>query len=112
MSAYTRVTNDNGQSFTVRVVYHGDAAHNGRRHAGHDPLVEFYDYRHRGAPFGPHGQYVASYYWSSLKGCWGSFSLHNGVPSWTVDQAAMADVRTFLLRTIMVYDWILKGVRR
>lgn len=107
------VTNRDGRSFFVRVVFKGDTYGRGDclTHDKSDPLIEFYDrtYAKRNdsvreeVSFGPRGQFVSRYYASTLadhdpdQG----LCLNGGVDAWKIDAAALAPVLT-MARTLAV----------
>lgn len=65
------VTNDSGRSFNVALVRKGDryGLDDCLTHEKDDPMVEFYDATYAGTKdFGPLGQFVSRYYWSTLTG--------------------------------------------
>lgn len=66
-------------------------------HDREDPLVEFYDltYANRRG-FGERGQFVSSYYASTLLASGGGIDLYGGEPAWQVSAEAMADVRAWV----------------
>ena len=92
------VTNDKGRKFGVRVVKKGDR--HGRNdcltHDKADPLIEFYDMSADPKKFGPRGQFVSSYYASTLAYMRDGtgLRLHGGVPEWEVDGATLRPVLT------------------
>lgn len=63
-----QIANDQGRSFTVRVVRRGDGygVNDQVVHPWSNPLVEFYDATYAGPVFGPRGQFVNRYYVDTL----------------------------------------------
>lgn len=115
-----------GKTFTVRLVRAGTTfGREGRRtwpdndHAAAradlgDALVEYYDAAYAGTDgFDPHGQFVSSYYASTLLERTApetGINLEGGVPSWSVDAAAQAHV-TDWLRTALGPDTVARLAR-
>ena len=90
-------TNDQGRTFTVRVVYKGELAGTSFKfaHEESEPCVEFYDTT---CPFTPFGQFVSAYYLSTLlqhRPLLGLI-LHGGVPEWVIDAATFDRIRDWL----------------
>jgi hypothetical protein len=56
-------------------------------------FVEFFDTRYPHTPF---GQFVSSYYPSSIQGCYNGLDLMGYEPSWKVSAEGMATVHTLL----------------
>lgn len=103
MSPTSNVTNDRGTSFLVRIVREGErhGLNDCLTHDKTDPLVEFYDLtfaNQRG--FGERGQFVSSYYASTLLERDGGICLHGGVAKWSIDDDTMIRVRAFVRTTI------------
>jgi hypothetical protein len=66
-----RVVNDAGRAFNVVLVRQGEAYgyNDCQIHDKADPMIEWYDATYEGADgFGPRGQFVARYCWSTLTG--------------------------------------------
>lgn len=100
------VTADNGVPF--RVVFLPDGVSQSRPAANKyltsaEPMVEFYDHRHIKG-FTPDGQFVSSYYASTLLGRdesdplggTGGIDLYGGERSWSVDADTMVKVRAWV----------------
>lgn len=61
-------------------------------HEDEEPVIEFYDARQDPAKFGDRGQFVSSYYLTTLLQVRGGLCLDGGVPSWTLDAEQMQTV--------------------
>jgi len=102
-------TAENGNPFVVRMVRHGDRY--GRdmclthtpepKYAFDSPVIEFYDARYdvnKDTDGTPLGQFVSSYYLSTLHGPlrhWKTnqgVQLHGNVAAWAVDPQSLANV--------------------
>lgn len=89
-----QVTNDQGRTFNVRMVFEGDryGLNDCLTHDNDKPLVEFYDATQDPKKFGERGQFVSRYYVETLTDSLVSrkckvygFSLLGGVDAWTLD---------------------------
>ena len=87
------------QQFLVRIVRQGEryGLNDCLVHDNTEPLVEFYDHDQDPSRFGPRGQFVSRYAISSIIEGDGPLMLHGDVPAWTVNAAAMTQVREFLI---------------
>lgn len=95
-----QVTNRSGIPFTVRLVEAGDryGAEWCKVHEG-EPVVEFYDYRHKGKPaFQPFGQLITSYHLSTMLARDPALGLclNGSVPAWVLDGEALTAALTAL----------------
>lgn len=100
----TTVTNDEGRTFTVRIVRNGD--NYGRNkcltHDDQDALVEFYDATYAGQDgFDAEGQFASRYYASTLIEDQDRITnlglgLDGCVPEWDIDGDTMGEVMFFL----------------
>jgi len=113
-SIVARVINDAGRAFNVRLVRQGDRyGHNDCLvHDKADPLVEWYDATHAGEDgFGPRGQFITSYCWSTLTGQdrWSSgdhrvnsrgLNLDGGEPLWRVSGANVREALAAVERVL------------
>jgi len=99
MSRTAQFTNDEGNTFTVRIVYDGEPY--GREmvltHYEHDPLIEFYDADYDFAKDENGkvlGQFVSRYYKSTLntpphdRG----LNLQGDVPKWGIDANTLTKI--------------------
>lgn len=86
---------DSGLRWTVRVVEPGEVygSDNKVLHSGDEPLVEFYDQRY---PITPIGQFVSRYYITMLLKGGGGLCLNGGVPSWSVGENCMYEIREWV----------------
>lgn len=87
-------------TFNVKYVAKGEMRAHGELHDKDDPIIEFYDARRAGAQFGEHGQYIASYYLSSLaeRQSGSGLQLHGAVPSWAIDGESMDAIMSWISR--------------
>ena len=86
-----QVTNDQGRTFNVRMVFEGDryGLNDCLTHDNDKPLVEFYDATQDPRKFGERGQFVSRYYVETLtdspaRNCYG-LTLDGGVDAWALD---------------------------
>lgn len=93
MAKAISVVNDKGIKFNLLAVEKGDSYGQGGslKHDKQDALIEFYDTRHQHTEY---GQYVSSYYASTLLDHDDRFGLglDLGVPDWYVTGDNMTDV--------------------
>lgn len=87
----------NDIAFNVRIVQKGESygKDNKLTHESNNPLVEFFDSRHK---FSEYGQFVSRYYLSTLteKGRTGGLQLEGCVPQWSISDKGMEQVRDWL----------------
>lgn len=81
--------------FTIRLVAQGDKVglKGDLTHEKPEPLVEFYDKRY---PHSQYGQFIGSYYLSTMLDSTKGFNLDGGVPDWNVREPEMNTVRQWL----------------
>ena len=109
-----RVTNPAGRSFNVVLVRQGDryGLDDCQIHDKADPMIEWYDATYEGANgFGPRGQFVSRYYWSTLTGAcpWSSGDHRKGSrgldlmgyePAWKVSGQNVRDALAAVERVL------------
>jgi hypothetical protein len=81
--------------FTVRILTEGDkyGLRDALTHDKAEPLVEFYDQRY---PHTQYGQFVSSYYLSTLLKGEDGINLYGGVDSWYIEKNDLNKVREWL----------------
>ena len=101
----TEVVNDDGRTFTVRIIHEGDryGLNDCLTHDESAPMVEFFDKTYEEAVFQiegftPLGQFVSRYYLKTLAkddGADYGINLHGGVDVWRVSAQNRADAIAF-----------------
>ena len=106
----TTVTNDEGRTFTIRIVRNGD--NYGRNwcltHDDDDALVEFYDLTYADEK-DPLGQFASRYYASTLIEDQDRLTnlglgLDGGAPEWDIDGDTMGQVMLFVNASLSVEE--------
>ena len=97
MGKVIKIKNDEGVPFNVRLEEKGDkcGVKFSLAHDKQDPLVEFYDASVDKEKFTEYGQFVSSYYLSTLLGHTDGVGLilHGGVDSWEVSDRNMDEIK-------------------
>ena len=91
------VINDDGRTFTVRVIEQGDnyGLNDCLTHEKQKPMVEFFDKTYIEG-FTPLGQFVSRYYYATLvDALFGGINLDNGVDVWHVSAENVQDAVAF-----------------
>ena len=93
----TEVVNDDGRTFTVRILHEGDnyGLNDCLVHEKSETIIEFFDKTHVEG-FTPLGQFVSRYYLSTLEeGPNHGINLYGGVDGWEVSAQNIQDALAF-----------------